>query len=139
MFRGLKGAVGLPLVLVVVFFGLALLFDACSSDSDEETEAPPAIGSLSDPAAAQSDLSQVDDFLYQLQDLDLAAVGESRYDLVIMDYAADGTADSEYSAADISSLRASPGGPKVLLAYMSIGEAEDYRFYWQDPLGDRQA
>ena len=60
------------------------------------------------------------------------AVGESRYDLIVMDYAADGTAATEYTADGIQALRNSLGGPKVLLAYMSVGEAENYRFYWQD-------
>ena len=42
MFRGLKRSLGLPLVMAAVFLGLAVLFDTCSSDSDEEPEAPPA-------------------------------------------------------------------------------------------------
>ena len=60
------------------------------------------------------------------------AAGESRYDLIVMDYAADGTAATEYTADGIQALRNSPGGPEVLLVYMSVGEAENYRFYWQD-------
>ena len=136
MTKGLKGKVGLPMALVLIFFGLALLFDACSSDSDasaeSSTDVPAAAESPTVAVSVSSDLSQINDFLYQLQDLDLDAVGEGRYDLVIMDYAADGTGDTEYSAADIASLRESEGGPKMLLAYMSIGEAEDYRFYWRD-------
>ncbi len=78
-----------------------------------------------------SGLSAVDDFLYQLQNLDLAAIGHTAYDLVVMDYSADGTADGEFTAAQIAALKHSPGGDKIVLAYMSIGEAESYRFYWQ--------
>ncbi|OQY21670.1 MAG: hypothetical protein B6I35_07925 [Anaerolineaceae bacterium 4572_32.2] len=77
-------------------------------------------------------LGQVNDFLYQLQNLDLTAVGDSAYDLVVMDYSSDGSAAGEFSAAQIETLKHSPGGEKILLAYMSIGEAENYRFYWQD-------
>ncbi|MCZ7568566.1 MAG: endo alpha-1,4 polygalactosaminidase [Ardenticatenaceae bacterium] len=79
-----------------------------------------------------SNLSAVNDFLYQLQNLDLAAIGATAYDLVVMDSSADGTEEGEFSAAEISTLKQSPGGEKIVLAYMSIGEAEDYRFYWQD-------
>jgi cysteinyl-tRNA synthetase len=77
-------------------------------------------------------LLAVNDFLYQLQNLDLAAIGDTAYDLVVMDYSADGTGASEFTPAQVAALKNSPGGDKIVLAYMSIGEAEDYRFYWRD-------
>ena len=77
-------------------------------------------------------LASVNDWLYQLQNLDLTAIGDTAYDLVVMDYSADGGETGEFSAAQIAALKHSPGGAKVVLAYMSIGEAEDYRFYWQE-------
>jgi len=83
-------------------------------------------------ASSTSALSTVDDFLYQLQGLDLAAIGDTAYDLVVMDYSADGDDETAFTAAQIAALKHSPGGEKNVLAYMSIGEAEDYRFYWQD-------
>jgi len=73
----------------------------------------------------------VNDFLYQLQNLNLTKVGASKFDLVVMDNSRDGSGPLDYTPAQISGLRNSAGGPKVLLAYMSIGEAEDYRFYWK--------
>ena len=78
------------------------------------------------------DFLAVNDFLYQLQDLDLAAIGDTAYDLVVMDYSAEGDDETAFTAAQIAALKSSPGGEKIVLAYMSIGEAEDYRFYWQD-------
>jgi uncharacterized protein (TIGR01370 family) len=83
-------------------------------------------------ASSPSALSAVDDFLYQLQGLDLAAIGDTAYDLVVMDYSADGDDETAFTGAQIAALKHSPGGEKIVLAYMSIGEAEDYRFYWQD-------
>ncbi len=77
-------------------------------------------------------LASVDDFLYQLQNLDLSAIGETAYDLVIMDYSAEGDDAGAFSPAQIAALQHSPGGDKIVLAYMSIGEAETYRFYWQE-------
>ena len=82
-------------------------------------------------STASERLAAVDDFLYQLQEIDLDASGATAYDLVVMDYSADGGAESEFTAAQINALQHSPGGEKIVLAYMSIGEAEDYRFYWQ--------
>ncbi len=83
------------------------------------------------PGYGSSSLSAVNDFVYQLQNLDLAAVGATAYDLVVMDYSADGDDATAFTPVEISALKNSPGGDKIVLAYMSIGEAEDYRFYWQ--------
>ena len=82
--------------------------------------------------SSPSNLSAVNDFLYQLQNLDLEATGDTAYDLVVMDYSADGSDETAFTAAQISALKHSPGGEKIILAYMSIGEAENYRSYWQD-------
>jgi cysteinyl-tRNA synthetase len=71
------------------------------------------------------------DFVYQLQKIDLRAIGETKFDLVIIDYSRDGSDARRFTASQISALKESPGGPKRVLAYMSIGEAEDYRWYWR--------
>jgi cysteinyl-tRNA synthetase len=85
------------------------------------------------PIAAQGIAwNQVDDYLYQLQNLNLTAVGKTKFDLVVMDYSSDGSQAEAYTAAQIAALKASPGGPKKVLAYMSIGEAENYRWYWRN-------
>ena len=83
-------------------------------------------------------LSQVNDFLYQLQDIDLTAIGNTAYDLVIIDYSSDGSKAGEFSHEQLSALKNSTGGPKIVLAYMSIGEAEDYRSYWQSEWDERR-
>lgn len=93
------------------------------------TSMPPATASSSvDP---QARLLAVNDFLYQLQEYDLEAMGNSAYDLIVMDYSADGTGDEEFSREQIEALKHSPGGEKIVLSYISIGEAEEYRYYWQ--------
>jgi cysteinyl-tRNA synthetase len=71
-------------------------------------------------------LNQVNDFLLQLQNYDLNSIKSSRYDLVVMDYS---SGAGPWSPQDIRTLKSSEGG-KIVLAYLSIGEAEDYRFYW---------
>jgi len=83
-------------------------------------------------ADSAAPLDAVDDFLYQLQEVDLPTIGATAYDLVVVDYSAHGDDGSAFSAAEIAALKESPGGQKVVLAYLSIGEAEDYRFYWQE-------
>lgn len=74
--------------------------------------------------------SSVNDFVYQLQNIDLAAIGETAFDLVVIDFSID--ENTLFTAAQINALKNSPGGPKLVLAYMSIGEAENYRWYWND-------
>lgn len=79
--------------------------------------------------------SDADDWAYQLQDIDLVTLGQSPYDILVIDYSSDGTEAGEWTANEIAALKDSSGGPKLVLAYMSIGEAEDYRFYWQPDWG----
>jgi len=74
---------------------------------------------------------EVNTWLYQLQNYDLGQIRSSAFDLAVIDYSSDGTAWGEWTSAEIESIRYSPGGDKKVVAYMSIGEAEDYRFYWQ--------
>ena len=88
-------------------------------------------------AGAITTLSQVQNFLYLINPDQFAskaafidAVTARNYDLIIMDlYFHDG---STFSAAEVDQLRAKAnGGSRLVIAYMSIGEAEDYRYYWQ--------
>jgi len=86
---------------------------------------------ISDTPSVQPEWSAVDDFLYQLQNLDLLAAGNSRFDAVITDYALNGHEATRFTPGQIAALQHSPGGAKRVLAYMSIGEAETYRWYWK--------
>ena len=86
---------------------------------------------LCTPAAAlgeRADLSGVTSWAYWLQAPDIDALIASSFDVVVIDYSYDGSADGEFSSADIGRIRDSG---KTVLAYCSIGEAESYRFYWQ--------
>ena len=76
--------------------------------------------------AEESDWASVQDFLYQLQHADPDRIGETAFDLVVVSLGAAGN-----SPAVIPALRDSPGGPKIVLCYMSIGQSENYRWYWQ--------
>ena len=80
---------------------------------------------------AQASDDEPNDFVYQLQNIDLNALGQTEFDLVIMDYSRDGSDEEKFTADEISALKDNPGGQKRVLSYMSIGEAENYRWYWQ--------
>jgi cysteinyl-tRNA synthetase len=82
-------------------------------------------GSTGEPVP--SDAWDVDNFLYQLQRANATRIGGTAFDLVVTSIDIAGN-----SPETVPALKHSPGGDKTVLAYLSIGQAEDYRFYW-DP------
>ena len=67
---------------------------------------------------------------YQLQYVDHLQVPEA-IDMMVVDYSRDGTAARAFTPADVEALRTRPGrSPRIVLCYLSIGEAENYRAYW---------
>ena len=73
---------------------------------------------------------------YQLQAPDPARLAGAPLDVLVIDYSRNGQVDGAFSAADIAQMQARPDGTKrIVLAYLSIGEAEEYRFYWKRHYG----
>jgi cysteinyl-tRNA synthetase len=85
-----------------------------------------ACGAIGPTPAPEPDWLAVDDFLYQLQRARPERIGETAYDLLVVSISAAGS-----SREVVENLKHSPGGDKIVLCYMSIGQAEDYRFYWR--------
>ena len=72
-------------------------------------------------------------WLYQLQNADPAEIGTADFDILVIDYSRTGSEEGRYTAAEMETLKTrSSGPPRTVLSYLSIGEAEDYRFYF-DP------
>lgn len=67
---------------------------------------------------------------YQLQ-ASIPQLAKAPYDLIVMDFSRDGTDEAAFTKAQINSLRTNHPNRKML-AYISIGEASDYRSFWQD-------
>ena len=64
----------------------------------------------------------------------LTAARVTDYDILIIDAFYDGT--EELTISEVESLKVkAAGGTRLVIAYMSIGEAEDYRYYWQADWG----
>jgi len=83
-------------------------------------------------------LNEVSNFLYlinpsafQTKEEFIANVVATNFDLLIMDlFFNEGT---EFTAGEIERLKQKAnGGRRLVISYMSIGEAEDYRYYWND-------
>ena len=70
---------------------------------------------------------------YQLQHGDPENIAKSPYDLVVVDYSRNGEDDGRFTADEVRKMQTRPdGGRRIVLAYLSIGEAETYRYYWNE-------
>ena len=78
---------------------------------------------------------KVIDWAYQLNGYfpGLVAIKDSKFDLIVMDYSFSGGEEDEFNKNTINNLKFSgPCSRKIILAYMNIGEAEKFRFYFDD-------
>lgn len=83
-------------------------------------------------ASARSGLAHAKSWGYQLQRADLEKLRASPYDVLVIDYSRDGTDDKALTAAQVQRLKTKPDGTRrYVLSYLSVGEAEDYRYYWK--------
>jgi len=110
-------------------------FAADSRELDDIPDYPLPIHNENDDNI--SNLSQVKNFLYIInpdkfnskEDF-INARSNTNYDLIIMDLFFKGL---EFTSSEIGLLKTKAnGGQRLVISYMSIGEAEDYRYYWQD-------
>jgi len=85
---------------------------------------------------AINELSQVKNFLYLInpekfksKDEFVRALSQTWYDVLIVDAF---FWDELLTVQDVSVLQRKPNGARrLVIAYMSVGEAEDYRYYWK--------
>ena len=70
---------------------------------------------------------------YQLQNDDPSVIANSPYDLVVMDFQRDPAVGPPFTPADLALMKKKPDGSRrFVISYISIGEAENYRYYWGD-------
>jgi cysteinyl-tRNA synthetase len=107
-------------LLMSVGLGTAALFGATGSGMGAALglRAPARLGGI-----------DVERWGCQYQNIDLAEVARSPLDLIVLDPVVQGI---PLTAAQTALLRRKPdGGRRLVLAYVSIGEAESYRDYWR--------
>ena len=85
------------------------------------------------PQASRSSLKGIKNWAYQLQGkggspLLISELKKLPCDLIVMDYASTGEEETEFKLEDILSLKVT--GKKVL-AYLSVGEASRFRYYFK--------
>ena len=77
-------------------------------------------------------LRQVQSWAMQLQQIDIEQIAASPLDMVVIDYSKDGSDEQRMTADEIERMRyKADGSRRLVLSYLSIGEAETYRYYWQ--------
>jgi cysteinyl-tRNA synthetase, unknown class len=83
------------------------------------------------PARTGMPIAAVKVWGYQLQSARPELIPHE-VDLLVIDMARDASERQLFSASDIAAFRRRPGAPdRIVLAYMSVGEAETYRSYWR--------
>ncbi len=93
-----------------------------------------------DPASPSDRVATLRDastWMYQLQGLEepaqVTALAESDYDLLVVEPGNTLRDEPADAAQLVHDLHAKPGGGnRLVLAYIDVGQAEDYRSYWQD-------
>ncbi len=86
-----------------------------------------------------ANISEVKNFLYLINPENYAtksdfinAIIATNYDLLIIDFFF-GDDNQEFTVTEVEQLKQKAnGGTRLLISYMSIGEAEDYRYYWNE-------
>jgi cysteinyl-tRNA synthetase len=81
---------------------------------------------------ARGPLMDINSWAYQLQNIAISQIVENQtFELIVMDFSADGTEENKFTTEDITRIKKSG---KKAIAYISIGEAENYRSYWKNEL-----
>ncbi len=94
----------------------------------------PSSPHLSDNRSSKGlSLSSVKSWAYWLQNASPIVIAESGFDLIVMDYSRGGSDATAYTREEIEEIKRAGVIP---IAYISIGEAEDYRFYWNESWKD---
>ncbi|MDA1215787.1 MAG: endo alpha-1,4 polygalactosaminidase [Chloroflexi bacterium] len=115
-------------LLSAIVVGTTLVVTACGQDTDSVSPTPT-------PSQEPTPVQEREDaplWVYWLQEPDLVELSRSDADIFVIDYSHDGTEEGVFTPADLQTLQTNGAGTRTVLAYMSIGEAEDYRFYWQE-------
>jgi cysteinyl-tRNA synthetase len=74
--------------------------------------------------------NDVQNWTYWLDNPDLERISTTNFELVVIDYSVDGSVKKAFTSGQIDTLRRASCQRRVV-SYLSIGQAESYRWYWQ--------
>lgn len=113
--------------LVAAIAALTLLGGFLCAAPPARAQTPAEIAASPPPA-----LRSAKSWGYQLQNVDPDVIATARYDMIVVDYSRDGSNASVLTVEEVAKLKVKPDGSRrIVLSYLSIGEAETYRYYWK--------
>ena len=87
---------------------------------------------LFEAAQKPAALGEITNWCYQLQKVHPYKVHNSKCDLIVIDFYKNSSTGQRFTPSEIIFMKTKPdGGRRILLSYISIGEAENYRPYWK--------
>ena len=130
-------------VATLFFLGCAAPVDPppAAPPDDNGPAVPPPSGDGDGTPGQPTRLSEVRFWAYQIgalnEDGAIDALAESAYDLLVLEPTRTDRENTDFdTAAMVARLKASdgsrPGFKKIVVAYIDIGEAEDWRTYWPE-------
>lgn len=119
-------------IQLVTVLSLLASATAVHAQQPNRTTATPAHEAAT-PVVGAKPLSSARSWAYQLQKALPAQIAASPFDMVVIDYSRNGTNEKRFTPSDLKWMKRKPNGEqRIVLAYLSVGEAEDYRFYWDE-------
>lgn len=127
------------LLIVIVVAMSSMVYAACSPVPVGHAEHATKLRSVMNTkrhvdagqaSEARQPWNAVRSWAYWLDNPDLQQLGASNVDLLVIDYSANGSAARVFTRKQIDQLRQTNPQRRVV-AYLSIGQAESYRGYWQ--------
>ena len=139
-------------VLVGINFACTL-FSVSDGDEDLSSDREPSLGEAADEkpdvVEAEGEEAEVENRLNHIPELDevthwfyyidvdlsdasLVQIVESTYDMVVIDFISSESNNTDYLLAEAIERMHQAEHPKLVIAYIDIGQAEDFRSYW-DP------
>ena len=111
---------------IAIAYGVAQRGDARSA---AKRDPHPKAVDATNPASL---LQKATSWAYQLQNYDFRELAASDADILVVDYSISGDDRNRFTGDVVRLLqKKADGSRRLVLAYVSIGEAEAYRFYWK--------
>jgi cysteinyl-tRNA synthetase len=106
---------------------LSVLFVIFSGCAEKVSTKPAPSSMIQTPPQIVPSPSSLTSWAYWLADPDLVQLAQTPQQLIVMDYSADGSDERRFSRDAVDYLHEHG---KLVLSYLSIGEANSFRFYW---------
>jgi cysteinyl-tRNA synthetase, unknown class len=122
----MQTTIQLLIATVLVLSITSCAFDKLSKIDAEKTMVP----NPTYTTGSRRPWMDIHNWAYWLDNPDLKQISATNFELVVIDYSADGSAKKAFTAQQIAQLHNTSCQRRVV-SYLSIGEAESYRGYWQ--------